>query len=71
MASAGTLKEGTTPKKARPIKVATTVASVTNAILRALTETSMSSIANVMPPKGALNVAAIPAPAPAAIRRLR
>jgi hypothetical protein len=36
-----------------------------------LIATSSSSIAKTMPPSGALKVAAIPAPAPAAIRVFR
>ena len=49
------------------MRIATTVAVVTSKRLRALMDTSRSSRANTMPPSGALNVAAIPAPAPAAI----
>ena len=49
------------------MRVAITVAVVTNSRFRALMDTSSSSIANTMPPSGALKVAAIPAPAPAAI----
>ena len=70
-ASEGTLNAGSTPSIRRPIIVAITVARVTKVRLNAFTETSINSMAKTIPPRGALNVAAIPAPAPAAIRMLR
>ena len=67
VSSSGRKKDGSVPSSRRLICVAITVAvTVTNRV-RALIDTSSSSTANTMPPSGALNVAAIPAPAPAAI----
>ncbi len=50
---------------------AVTVAIVTGTSVRALTSWSMISTANSTPPIGVLKVAAMPAPAPAAIRVMR
>ena len=53
------------------MKVAVMVAMVTIKTLAALTDTSKSSTAKRMPPSGALKVAAMPAPAPAAMSTTR
>ena len=50
---------------------AVAVAIVTGTSVRALTSWSMISMANSTPPIGVLNVAAMPAPAPAAISVIR
>ena len=47
------------------------MASATGRKLVTLTSGSINSIANITPPIGVLNVAAIPAPAPAATRMIR
>src|SRR5262245_47516992 len=67
----GTLNEGKTPKNEWPMYVAVTQASATQSKLSELTHGSINSIANAIPPIGVLNVAAIPAPAPVAIRIAR
>ena len=55
----------------RPIKVAVPVATATGRNVSTLTSGSISSVANSTPPMGVLNVAAMPAPAPAATRVMR
>ena len=55
----------------RPIKVAVPVASATGRNVRALNSGIISSMANITPPIGVLNVAAMPAPAPAATSVMR
>src|SRR5271166_2550938 len=70
-AIAGTLKEGKIPKKVRPMQVAVTLAIPTHSRLRGLMQGSINSAANATPPIGVLNVAAMPPPAPAAIRMAR
>src|SRR5208283_1240255 len=52
--SEGTLKEGRTPKKDRPMKVAVTEDSATPSRLIAVVTGSISSTANTMPPIGVL-----------------
>ena len=53
------------------MKVAVPVASATGRKVRELSSGSISSIANITPPIGVLNVAAMPAPAPAATSVIR
>jgi hypothetical protein len=53
------------------MKVAVSVASATGKNVRTLTSGIINSIANITPPMGVLNVAAIPEPAPAATRVMR
>ena len=60
-AAEGVKNDGSRPKKRRPIKVAAPVASATGRKVRALNSGSINSIANMTPPIGVLNVAAIPA----------
>ena len=67
----GTLKAGCGPKKNRPMNVAVPVASATGRKVRTLTSGIISSMANITPPIGVLNVAAMPAPAPDATRMMR
>ena len=55
----------------RPTKVAAPVASATGRKVRALNSGNISSMANITPPIGVLNVAAMPAPAPAATSVMR
>ena len=59
------------PKNIRPTNVAVPVASATGRKVRALNSGIISSIANITPPIGVLNVAAMPAPAPAATSVMR
>ena len=47
------------------------VASATGKNVRTLTSGIINSIANITPPMGVLNVAAMPAPAPAATNVMR
>jgi hypothetical protein len=61
----GMLKEGLSPKKCLPTKVAAPVAMDTGMRVRALTSGRISSMAKRSPPMGVLKVAAIPPPAPA------
>jgi hypothetical protein len=58
-------------KKMRPTNVAVPVASATGKNVRALNSGNNNSIANITPPIGVLNVAAMPAPAPAATSVMR
>jgi hypothetical protein len=53
------------------MKVAVPVARATGKNVRTLTSGIISSTANITPPIGVLNVAAIPAPAPAATNVIR
>ena len=53
------------------MKVAVPVAKATGRNVRTLTSGIISSMENMTPPIGVLNVAAIPAPAPAATRMIR
>ena len=53
------------------MKVAVPVAKATGRKVRALNSGSINSMANITPPIGVLNVAAIPAPAPAATSVMR
>ncbi len=69
--SGGIRKDAWLPKKMRPTKVAAPVASITGMSVRALISTSISSVANRMPPSGVLKVAAMPPPAPQAISASR
>jgi hypothetical protein len=55
----------------RPTKVAVPVASATGKNVRALNSGIISSMANITPPIGVLNVAAMPAPAPAVTSVMR
>lgn len=71
LARTGIRKAGSNPKKSRPIYVAVPVASATGKNVRTLTSGIINSIANITPPIGVLNVAAIPAPAPAATNVIR
>ena len=69
--TAGTSNAGRNPKKIRPMKVAVPVASATGKNVRVLTSGIISSMAKITPPIGVLNVAAMPAPAPAATSVMR
>ena len=53
------------------MKVAVPVATATGRNVLTLISGSISSVANNTPPIGVLNVAAMPAPAPAATRVMR
>ena len=55
----------------RPTKVAAPVAIATGRKVETPTSGSISSMANMTPPIGVLNVAAMPAPAPAATSTIR
>ena len=68
---AGITNDGWLPKTNWPMYAAVAVAIVTGTSVRALTSWSMISTAKSTPPIGVLKVAAIPAPAPAAIRVMR
>jgi hypothetical protein len=69
--SGGTRNAGCCPKKTRPTKVAAPVATATGKKVLTLTSGIINSMANITPPIGVLNVAAIPAPAPAATSAIR
>ena len=69
--SLGTLNAGCAPKNNRPMKVAVPVAIATGRKVFTLISGNISSVANNTPPIGVLNVAAMPAPAPAATRMMR
>ena len=68
---AGNANAGRMPKNNLPMKVAVPVASATGRKVRTLTSGIINSIANITPPRGVLNVAAMPAPAPAATSVMR
>ena len=68
MCSAGTEKAGWSPKRKCPAYVAVAVANATGTSVRTLTSSIRISTAKRTPPIGVLNVAAIPAPPPAATR---
>jgi hypothetical protein len=53
------------------MKVAVPVARATGRNVRTLTSGIINSTANITPPMGVLNVAAIPEPAPAATKVMR
>jgi hypothetical protein len=63
--TSGTVKAGLGPMRMRPSKVAAPVAMTTGRKVRFETSGSRISMANRTPPSGVLNVAAMPAPAPA------
>ena len=65
IAASGTKKAGSSPNTRRAIEVAVAVATTTGRKVRFDTSGSSSSTANITPPSGVLNVAAMPAPAPA------
>ena len=69
--SAGTWNAGASPKNQRPTNVAVPVAIATGRNVATLTSGIIISMANITPPMGVLNVDAMPAPAPAAIRAMR
>ena len=62
---------GVSPKNRRPINVAVPVEIATGRNVSTLISGIISSVANSTPPIGVLNVAAMPAPAPAATRIMR
>ncbi len=70
-AKAGVEKAGAGPKNRRPTKVATPVAVATGRKVLTLTSGSINSVTKSTPPIGVLNVAAMPAPVPAATSVMR